>query len=111
VTALVAGCGGNSASHASGTSSRCRGASAQAKRELPRLHADSAAISRARTHAATSRTTDRFIADIEHSHVSLTAENRLIDLAISGTLGKCHDCFEALEALRPIPSLARHACS
>ena len=48
---------------------------------------------------------------LEHSGLSLTTENRLIDLAITGTLGKCHDCFEALEALRPIPSLQQHQCS
>ena len=108
---LAAGCGGSSSSkRASTTTPRCRGDSAQAKRELPHLRTDIAAIGRAKTHAATSRATDRFIADVEHSHVSLTTENRLIDLAISGTLGKCHDCFEALESLRPIPSLARHAC-
>jgi hypothetical protein len=89
----------------------CRGDSAQAKRALPALKGDIAAIRRARTHDDTSRATDRFIARLEHSGVSLTTENRLIDLAIDGTLVKCHDCFEALEAMRPIPSLPQHQCS
>jgi hypothetical protein len=89
---------------------RCRADTARARKRLPRLRADIAAIRRARTHAVTSRATDRFIADAERSGISLTTENRLIDLAISASVGKCEDCFQALEAMRPIPSLAQHGC-
>jgi hypothetical protein len=106
LVALAAGCGSSSKQ-----SVACHRDSAQAKRSLPALNADIAAIRRARTHDATSRATDRFIARLEHSGLSLTTENRLIDLAIDGTLGKCHDCFEALEAMRPIPSLQQHQCT
>ena len=105
--ALAAGCGGASSKQ----SVACHSDPAQAKRSLPALRADIAAIRRARGHDATSRVTDRFITRLEHSGLSLTTENRLIDLAITGMLGKCHDCFEALEALRPIPSLQQHQCS
>jgi hypothetical protein len=71
---------------------------------------DVAGIERARTHAATSDATDRFVADLERSGVSLATENRLIDLAISASIDTLPDCFQALEAMRPIPSLAGHAC-
>lgn len=113
----AAACGGGSRTASptrtapgSASVSRCHVDTPAAKRWLPRLHADIAAIRRATTHDAASRATDRFIAHLERSGVSLTTENRLIDLAVAASLGLCHDCFEALEAMRPIPSLAGHGC-
>ncbi len=112
----TAGCGGASRPHAKAASTAsvaanpCHVDSARARRTLPGLHADVAAIRRARTHAATSGATDRFIDDLEHAGLSLQTENRLIDFAISASLGKCPDCVQALEALRPIPSLQSHRC-
>ena len=89
---------------------RCYVDTAQAKRSLPRLKADIARIQRARTHAQTSAATDRFIDDLNVSKLSLKTKNRLIDFAIAGSLGKCDDCFQALEAMRPIPALRAHRC-
>ena len=114
VAASCGGSGSRSGSRAAAPSaaatSPCHADTAAAKKWLPRLRADVAAIRRSKTHDAASRTTDRFIADLERPGISLTTENRLIDLGISARLGKCHDCFEGLEAMRPIPSLASHRC-
>jgi hypothetical protein len=61
------------------------------------------AASRTGSHAAVSRATDRFALDVAYEPA--LQRNRLIDEAIMFTLGTCHDCFEALEAMRPIPAL------
>jgi hypothetical protein len=90
---------------------RCYVDTARAKRSLPRLNADIARIRRARTHAQTSAATDRFIDDLNVAKLSLKTKNRLIDFAIAASLGKCDDCFQALEAMRPIPALRAHHCS
>jgi hypothetical protein len=117
--AIAAGCGGRSPSRratartttpTTSSFSRCRTDSARAKRALPRLRADIAAIRRAPGHARTSVATDAFIADLERSGLSLLTENRLIDFAAEASVGKCRDCFQALEAMRPIPSLAHGSC-
>jgi hypothetical protein len=89
---------------------RCYVDTARAKHALPRLRADIARIQQARTHARTSAATDRFIDDLNVSKLSLKTKNRLIDFAIAAGLGKCDDCFQALEAMRPIPALRAHRC-
>jgi hypothetical protein len=90
---------------------RCHVDTARAKRALPRLNADIARIRRARTHDQTSAATDRFVNDLNASKISLKTKNRLIDFAIAASLGKCDDCFQALEAMRPIPALRAHRCT
>jgi hypothetical protein len=91
------------------TRPHCSVDSTRGKRTLPKINADIARIRHATTHARTSKETDRFINDLDRSRLSLKSENRLIDRAISAALGKCDDCFQALEAMRPIPSIA-HNC-
>jgi hypothetical protein len=90
---------------------RCHVDTAQAKRSRPRIMADIARIRRARTHDQTSAATDRFINDLIKSKLSLTTKNRLLDFAIAASLGKCDDCFQGLEAMRPIPALRAHRCN
>jgi ribosomal protein L20 len=91
------------------TTRRCRVEAAADKRAMRKIQADIARIRRATTHDGTSTATDRFIDDLNRSHISLKRKNRLIDFAISASVGKCEDCFQALEAMRPIPSIA-HSC-
>lgn len=51
------------------------------------------------------RLTDRFLRDA--ADVPPLRRNRLIDLAAgASTAASCTDCFQALEASRPIPQLA-----
>ena len=52
------------------------------------------------------RTTDRFIADLQKSHLSLKSQNRMIDHAAGAVSTSCDQCFQQLEAMRPIPQIA-----
>jgi hypothetical protein len=52
------------------------------------------------------RTTDRFIADLEKSHLTLKSKNRMIDHAAGAVSTSCDQCFQQLEAMRPIPQIA-----
>jgi cytochrome c556 len=54
------------------------------------------------------RTTARFIEDLEKSHLSLKARNREIDHAAGAVATSCEQCFQQLEAVRPIPQIAHH---
>jgi cytochrome c556 len=52
------------------------------------------------------RTTGAFIEDLEQSHLSLKAKNRMIDHAAGAVATSCDQCFQQLEAVRPIPQIA-----
>jgi hypothetical protein len=54
------------------------------------------------------RATGRFIEDLETSHLSLKARNRMIDHAVGAVAASCEQCFQQLEAIRPIPQIAGH---
>lgn len=47
-------------------------------------------------------TTGAFIDDLEKSHLSLKAQNRMIDHAAGAVATSCDQCFQQLEAMRPI---------
>jgi hypothetical protein len=49
--------------------------------------------------------TDEFLNDEELAPISNLKRNRLIDLAMSAIGTHCQQCFQALEANRPIPSI------
>ena len=110
----LAACG--SGAHHSATRSTARGCTdSRAARDLARLRADVAAIGTAAReptndtfngNAAVNRATDRFLADEGRAHVSLLAKNRLIDHAAAALSGSCQQCFQALEAGRPIPAIS-----
>jgi hypothetical protein len=87
----------------------------RAARDLARLRADVAAIHAAARkptkntldgNPAVNRATDRFLADEGRAHVSLLVKNRMIDHAASAFAGSCQQCFQALEAERPIPAIS-----
>jgi len=82
---------------------------------MARLRADVAAIRVAarrpakdtlKGNAAVNRATDRFLLDVGRAHVSLLAKNRFIDHAAAALVGSCQQCFQALEAGRPIPAIS-----
>ena len=108
--ALAAGCGGGSKHAAKG----CRNVAAE--RALKHLKADVAAIRRATAlpakdphagNAATNRATDVFLKDVATAPIGNLARNRLIDHAAAALVGSCDQCFQALEAGRPIPAIAQ----
>jgi hypothetical protein len=103
--ALLAGCGG--------TKQGCR--NPQEQKALTRLNADLTAIRKAAKLPVTdalkggpevNRATDRFLHDVETAPVDNLQRNRLIDHAAALLLGSCTQCFQALEAARPIASIA-----
>jgi hypothetical protein len=104
---LLAGCGGG-AKDASCTSPK-------EQRALARLAGDLAAIKRAASQpvtdrlkggAAVNRATDRFLLHVETAPIDNLQRNRLIDHAAASLVGSCEQCFQALEAARPIVNIA-----
>lgn len=85
---------------------------------LRKIHADTRAIRAAanlpvkdtlKGNATVSRATDRFLLDVETAPIDNLQRNRLIDLAAAALVGSCEQCFQALEAERPIVTLAHAA--
>ena len=81
---------------------------------IAKLQADVAAMKRAAAlptkntldgNAAINRATDRFLNDVSLAHITNLKRNRMIDHAAGALAGACEQCFQALEAARPIPSL------
>jgi hypothetical protein len=104
-------CGG---SGTPSTSSTTRCTSAQTVQANKRLSADINALKRAARlptknrltgNAATNRATDRFLNDVALAPIDNKQRNRLIDHAAGALIGACEQCFQALEAARPIPSI------
>jgi hypothetical protein len=104
---VAAGCGGSAKPKT--VAGSCVNAKAIAK-----LHADVAAIRHASnlpTHnrllgnAAINKATDRFLYDVATAKIDNKRRNRIIDLAMGALANQCEQCFQALEAGRPIPAL------
>lgn len=81
---------------------------------VAKLHADIAAMRRAAAlptkntldgNPAINHATDKFLNDVELAHITNLKRNRMIDHAAGTLAGACEQCFQALEAARPIPSL------
>ena len=114
VVLCLAACGSGSHHSAARTTTRsCT--DPRAARDLARLRADVAAIRIAARkptkntldgNPAVNHATDRFLADEGRAHVSLLAKNRFIDHAAAALVGSCQQCFQALEAGRPIPAIS-----
>jgi thiamine biosynthesis lipoprotein ApbE len=109
---VAAGCGGKAhvaqtapSSTTSTTLQRCNPAAklnpAQ-RRKARRIEAILAAMRRAETHDRASMLTDRFLLAEAGSGLPVYARNRMIDHAIAAVTAICEDCFQALEAARPI---------
>ena len=103
-------CGGSGTPSTSAT--RCE--SPRAAHALARLRADVVEIRRAAAlpaknrlygSAAVNRATDRFLHDVALAPIDNKERNRLIDHAAGALVGACQQCFQALEAARPIPSI------
>jgi len=94
-------CGSGSHPAAAPTTKQCVSPKAIAK-----LNADIAALRRARGNdAATNRGTDRFLLDVATAPITNLERNRMIDHAVGALGGECEQCFQALEAARPIPNI------
>jgi hypothetical protein len=49
---------------------------------------------------------DRFLLDLARAPLNLKVKNRMIDHAAAAVIATCEQCFQALEASRPIPAIA-----
>jgi len=120
--AVLAGCGGSKHPRAAPprvtttTAARARTPYVRALvRDYKTLGVDIAAMRAAavKVHGQTlkgtpalRRTTARFIEHLETSHLTLKARNRMIDHAAGAVATSCDQCFQQLEAVRPIPQIA-----
>ena len=55
---------------------------------------------------AVRRTTSAFLDDLDVSKLTPKAKNRMIDHAAAAVAAVCEQCFQQLEAVRPIPQIA-----
>jgi hypothetical protein len=95
----LAACGG--AAKPKAATKQCVSPKAMAK-----LNADITALRRARSNnAAINHATDRFLYDVATAPITNLKRNRLIDHAVGALGGECEQCFQALEAARPIPTI------
>ena len=109
---LLAACGSGSKTAAK----HCT--SPKAAAALRKLQADTRAIKAAALlpakntltgNAAVSHATDRFLLDVDTAPIDNLTRNRLIDHAAAALVGSCAQCFQALEAERPIITIAHTA--
>ena len=109
---LLAACGSGSKTAAK----HCT--SPKAAAALRKLRADTAAIRAAanlpvkntlKGNATVSHATDRFLLDVDTAPIDNLTRNRLIDHAAAALVGSCEQCFQALEAERPIVTIAQGA--
>ena len=99
---LAAGCGGGTKA----AEKPC--VSPKAARAIVRIDHDIAAIRASASKnrvAAVSAGTDRFMNDVFTAPISNVQRNRFIDHAAAALQGTCPDCFQALEANRPIVTM------
>lgn len=92
----LAGCGGGH------TAAKC---SPTVVHALMRLQQDVSAIRNAPSGAAVSRATDRFMNDVFTMPIDNLTRNREIDHAAAALTGRCPQCFQALEANRPVVTI------
>jgi hypothetical protein len=72
---------------------------------LTRINRDLTAMQRASTEATMSTLTDQFLLHVSTAPLTNLQRNRLIDHAAAAVSIKCPQCFQALEAERPIPAI------
>lgn len=123
-TLTLAACGAHSSSPppaatatATQSAATARAKAKQCKNQavaLAKIHRDIAALSAAYKlpvkdkllgNHAINVATDKFLNDEELAPISNLKRNRLIDLAMSAIGTHCQQCFQALEAGRPIPAI------
>jgi len=115
VVVVLAGCGSHGSSTAATPAKKKCQPNAKAVRARTRLEHDITVLRSAAAHpgrdtfkgnAAVNHATDRFLLDVGTAPVDLLVKNRLIDHAAAAVSPACSQCFQALEAARPIPSIA-----
>lgn len=120
LVALTAGCGESAARHSASpspvatTTTSKPTLTARQRRELAHLRAElrRLKIVAAPVHHSLMGTpklmalNGKFLDDEEHSSLDNLTKNRLIDLAASAVAGACDQCFQQLEAARPIVQVA-----
>ena len=114
VVLALAACGSDH--HAATTQAQAQPPpSPRVRRDLRRIHVDLARLRRLTApvkHSSLMGTpaiqaaTGKFLDDLTTSKIPLIQQNRLIDFAASAVTGVCEQCFQMLEANRPIPELA-----
>jgi len=99
------------------TQTRTQRSDSPAARDYRRLYADVHAMKGQARKARQStllgtpglrRTTGTFLEDLSTSALSPKARNRMIDHAAAAVATRCEQCFQQLEAVRPIPEIAGH---
>ena len=122
---LVAGCGGSKKASTSTAANPfpqdpqilARNTSPQARRNLDELAGDIRKIraeapkAKAGSRMGTPRLqllTTRFLEDLKRSDVDIVSQNRIIDHAAAVAAPVCDQCWQMLEAERPIPAIAGH---
>jgi hypothetical protein len=130
VASLLAGCGSNTtAAPAAGTTTvpptttaeQCQGSKSPAvrARRVRLLERDLAAVRRTAARAKRrtldgtpplSAAVDRFLLDVASPQVSVFVRSRFISRAAALVAPVCEQCFQALEASRPIASGAKMSC-
>ena len=103
-------CGGTSAAHSAPKHKVCP----NQQRALVKIGRDIAALRAAaklptKNHLignhAINVATDRFLYDVAVAPITNLKRNRMIDHAAGTLAGACEQCFQALEAARPIPNI------
>jgi hypothetical protein len=92
-----------------------RATTAGQKRDLVVLWQDTGAMRQAAAKSehsslkgdpAVRRATSTFIDDLDRSTIDNLSKNRAIDHAAAAVATVCEQCFQQLEAMRPIPAIA-----
>ena len=102
----LAACGASSrpaaeAPTGTSTSKQCRNQAAA----LTKINRDLAAMGRTKSPTLMSTLTDRFLLHVSTAPLTNLQRNRLIDHAAAAVSIRCPQCFQALEAERPIPAI------
>jgi hypothetical protein len=92
-----------------------RATTAGQKHDLVELWADTGAMRKAAAKSSRStlkgdpavrHATSTFIDDLDRSSIDDLSKNRVIDHAAAAVATVCEQCFQQLEAMRPIPAIA-----
>jgi hypothetical protein len=86
---------------AAAASKQCRNQAAA----LAKIDRDLAAMGQTKSPDVMSTLTDRFLLHVSTAPLTNLQRNRLIDHAAAAVSIRCPQCFQALEAERPIPAI------
>lgn len=98
---------GSKAYEATAPPARLRVERRRLARDVRALRASAKGASSLKGTPAQNRATDAFLQTLQTSHLRLLERNRWIDHAAAAIAGSCDQCFQALEASRPIAAPTR----